>query len=289
MRVGVGILPEDRWPVARTIWQRAEELGFDHAWSYDHLAWRSLRDAPWFAAIPTLAAAAQVTRRIRLGTLVASPNFRHPVTLAKELVALDDISEGRLIAGIGAGGVGWDATMLGQEPWSTRERADRFAEFVELTDRLLREPAVSYEGRFYTADGARTYPGCVQRPRVPLAIAGIGRRGMELAARFGATWVTTGERGTANHIDPVTGAAAVGRQIGRLAEVCERVGRDPATLDRLVLAGPELDPGLASVEAFHETVGRYDAVGVTDFVVPWPRASEPYAADQAVFEAIFSS
>src|SRR4029450_181145 len=154
MRLGVVILPELPWPDARMQWRRAEELGFDHAWTYDHLAWRSLRDAPWFGAVPTLAAAAAVTGRIRLGTLVASPNFRHPVPFARELVTLDDVSGGRFTLGIGAGGTGWDATMIGQTPWSRRERAERFVEFVELLDRLLREPATSHEGRFYSAKDA---------------------------------------------------------------------------------------------------------------------------------------
>src|SRR5659263_558528 len=53
-----------------------DRYGFDHAWTYDHLAWRSLADEPWFATVPLLAAAGAVTERIGLGTWVASPNFR---------------------------------------------------------------------------------------------------------------------------------------------------------------------------------------------------------------------
>ncbi|MGH8984700.1 MAG: LLM class flavin-dependent oxidoreductase [Acidimicrobiia bacterium] len=288
MRFGVVILPELRWPDAQRVWQRAESLGFDHAWTYDHLAWRSLRDSSWFASVPTLVAASLVTERIRLGTLVASPNFRHPVTFAKELMTLDDVSEGRLTVGVGAGGEGWDATMLGQDAWSRRERADRFAEFVELLDRLLREPVVSHDGHFYSADGARTYPGCVQQPRIPFAIAATGPRGMDLAARYADTWVTTGDRAL-EHLDGARGSAVVGRQIEQLGEACARVGRDPDALRRLVLAGTALDAGLSSVEEFRGTAGRYAEVGVTDFVVPWPRPSEPYVADPAIFEAIFST
>jgi alkanesulfonate monooxygenase SsuD/methylene tetrahydromethanopterin reductase-like flavin-dependent oxidoreductase (luciferase family) len=285
VRFGVIILPEYRWSESQRIWQRAESLGFDHAWTYDHLAWRSLRDSPWFAAVPTLVAASLVTERIRLGTLVASPNFRHPVTFAKELMTLDDVSEGRLTVGIGAGGEGWDATMLGQDAWSRRERADRFTEFVELLDRLLREPAVSHRGRFYSADEARAYPGCVQRPRVPFAIAATGPRGMDLAARYAETWVTTGTRAS-EHLDGASGAALVARQIEHLTEACGRVGRDPNALDRLVVTGAGLDPGLSSVQEFRDTAARYADAGVTDLVVHWPRSSEPYAADPEIFESI---
>jgi alkanesulfonate monooxygenase SsuD/methylene tetrahydromethanopterin reductase-like flavin-dependent oxidoreductase (luciferase family) len=282
------ILPEYPWRTARAIWQRAEALAFDHAWTYDHLAWRSLRDSPWFGAIPTLTAAATATERIRLGPLVASPNFRHPVPFAKELMTLDNISDGRLTLGIGSGGEGWDATVLGEAPWSPGERADRFAEFVDLTDRLLRDPATSRDGQFYSADGARTYPGCVQRPRVPFAVAATGPRAMQLAAKYADVWVTTGDRGP-ELLSAVEGAAAVRGQLDRLEEACARVGRDPSSISRLVLSGLRLDSGLTSTAQFDDTIGRYAAVGVTDFVVHWPRAEQPFAGDTARFEAIFEA
>ncbi|MGH3622618.1 MAG: LLM class flavin-dependent oxidoreductase, partial [Sciscionella sp.] len=57
MRVGVVILPEHRWWVAEPKWRAVEQYGFDHAWTYDHLGWRSLVDETWFGAVPTLAAA----------------------------------------------------------------------------------------------------------------------------------------------------------------------------------------------------------------------------------------
>ena len=281
MRLGVCILPELRWPEQRRLWQRAEELGFDHAWTYDHLAWRSLRNEPWFGAVPTLTAAALATSRIRIGPLVASPNYRHPVPFAKELITLDDVSVGRLTLGFGAGGEGWDATVLGQKAWSTQERADRFAEFVELLDSLLRESETTFDGRWYSAEEARTYPGCVQQPRIPFAIAAAGPRGMRLAARYASTWVTTGNRAGGE-------VAEVGDQVKRLEDACATAGRDPSTIDRLVLTGPELDPGLASEEAFAETLGRFADVGITDVVVHWPRPSEPYAGDVATFERVVS-
>ena len=289
MHIGVLILPEFQWHTAQTTWGRAEAMGFDHAWTYDHLTWQSFRNQAWYAAVPTLTAAALVTKTIRLGTLVASPNFRHPVPFAKELITLDDVSKGRLILGVGAGGSGWDATMLGQKAWTRRERAGRFAEFVELTDRLLRQLETSYEGEFYSADEARTYPGCVQQPRIPLAIAATGKRGMHLAATYGQIWVTNGDRTRNEMMNAKEGANVVREQMRRLDDICLQVGRDPQTLHRLVLSGPRLDSGLASVAAFQETSGRYAEIGVTDFVVHWPRPDEPYAADLATFERIFAN
>ena len=283
------ILPELPWQQARSVWRRAEELGFDHAWTYDHIAWGVLRDAPWYSAVPTLTAAAVITSRMRLGTLVASPNFRHPVPFARELLALDEISAGRLTLGVGAGGRGWDATILGQDEWSPRERGERFTEFVELLDRLLRSPVTTVHGRYYTALDAPMQPGCVQQPRVPFAIAATGRKGMALAAAHGQVWVTNGAR---DHEGPpleaAAGARLVSEQMARLDDACASAGRDPASLGRLVLTGLRLDAGLQSVERFRDTVGRYADIGVTDFVVYWPRPDGPYAGDVSTFEAVVS-
>jgi alkanesulfonate monooxygenase SsuD/methylene tetrahydromethanopterin reductase-like flavin-dependent oxidoreductase (luciferase family) len=287
MRVGVLILPEHRWATAIGRWRRAEELGFDHAWTYDHLAWGELRDAPWFAAVPTLTAAAAATSTIRLGTLVASPNFRHPVPFARELVSLDDISGGRFTLGLGSGSQGWDAAILGQAPWSPAERADRFGEFVDQLDRLLREPANSFTGRYWSAEQARTHPGCVQQPRLPFAVAATGPRTMRIAAAHASTWVTNGDRAhDGPPLGPGEGAAVVARQMAAFERVCEDEGRDPASIGRLVLTGPRLDSGLRSPEAFLEVKDAYAAAGATDLVVHWPRPQEPYAGDESILERI---
>jgi alkanesulfonate monooxygenase SsuD/methylene tetrahydromethanopterin reductase-like flavin-dependent oxidoreductase (luciferase family) len=290
VRVGVVILPEHSWPEARRLWRRAEDLGFDHAWTYDHLSWRNLRDGPWHGAVPTLAAAAVVTETIRLGTLVASPTFRHPVPFARDLITLDDLSAGRFTLGIGAGGFGWDATTLDREPWSTKERADRFTEFVTLTDLLLRQPVTTHEGRWYSAFGARSAPGCVQQPRLPLAIAAGGARGMRLTAELGQAWVTVGERDREGGAAPVDeGVATVAVQVAALDEACANGGRDPSTLDRIVLSGLNLHSGLGSLDEFEDALGQYEAIGITDVVVHWPRPREPYKGDERAFEELFAS
>ncbi|WKX71586.1 LLM class flavin-dependent oxidoreductase [Streptomyces sp. XD-27] len=292
MRLSTVILPIHRWSEGgREVWQRAEELGFHAAYTYDHLSWRSFRDGPWFGAVPTLTAAATATSRIRLGTLVTSPNFRHPVTLAKELISLDDVSGGRITLGIGAGGVGFDATALlreGEEPWRPRERADRFGEFVSLLDQLLTQDAVSYEGTHYAAREARNIPGCVQRPRLPFAVAATGPRGLRLAARYGQAWVTTGDPKIADTGTPADSVAAIGRQIEGLGEACAETGRDMAELDKILLTGftPDRNRPLASLDAFVDFAGAHAALGVDEIVLHWPIPDSDFAADLAVFEKI---
>jgi alkanesulfonate monooxygenase SsuD/methylene tetrahydromethanopterin reductase-like flavin-dependent oxidoreductase (luciferase family) len=288
VRVGVVLLPEHPWPRAKELWQRVEQLGFDHAWTYDHLSWRSLRDDPWHSATATLSAAAVVTERVRLGTLVASPNFRHPVPTARELITMDDLSQGRFEFGIGAGGVGWDATTLGQEPWSPTERADRFEEFVVLSDLLLRQPTTTWKGRYYAAHEARNAPGCVQGPRLPFVIAAGGPRGMRIAVEHGQTWVTVGTRDREGGPAPVSeGVATVREQLAKLDEACAKGGRDPQTLKRMVLTGLNLDSGVGSLGQFEDTLGRYAELGVTDYVVHWPRPTPPYQGDEQAFIDLF--
>ncbi|MFJ3668002.1 LLM class flavin-dependent oxidoreductase [Streptomyces sp. NPDC090106] len=289
LRLSTVILPYLRWHEGgRAAWQRAEELGFHTAYTYDHLSWRTFRDGPWFGAVPTLTAAATATERMRLGTLVTSPNFRHPVTLAKELISLDDISGGRITLGIGAGGTGFDATALGQEPWTPRERADRLGEFVPLLDRLLTEDSVSYEGNFYSAHEARNIPGCAQRPRLPFAVAATGPRGLRLAARHGQAWVTTGDPKLYENGTSEQSVQAIHGQIDKLADACAEIGRDVRELDKILLTGFTPDRGrpLESLAAFVDFAGRHQELGFTEIVIHWPIPDSDFAADEKVFEQI---
>ncbi|MFD3805417.1 LLM class flavin-dependent oxidoreductase [Streptomyces sp. NPDC058611] len=289
LRLSTVILPVRRWHEGgRDQWQRAERLGFHTAYTYDHLSWRGFRDLPWFGAVPTLTAAAAVTERIRLGTLVTSPNFRHPVTLAKDLISLDDVSAGRVTLGIGAGGNGFDATALGQEAWTPRERADRFAEFVALLDRLLTEGAVSERGAFYSAEEARNIPGCVQSPRLPFAVAATGPRGLKLAARYGQAWVTTGDPKLFEEGTPGQSLEALRGQAGRLDEALAEAGRKPDSIEKVLLTGftPERNTLLESVDAFVDFAGRHRQLGFTELVIHAPIPGSDFAADETVFERI---
>ncbi|MFT2817779.1 LLM class flavin-dependent oxidoreductase [Leifsonia sp. A12D58] len=287
MRYGITILPQDSWAEARRKWVGAEDLGFDHAWTYDHLSWRTLADEPWHATTTTLAAAAVVTSRITLGTFVSSPNFRHPVPFAKEVATIDDISGGRFLLGIGSGGTGFDAFVLGQSEYTPAERHARFAEFVAGLDELLRHEApgsggISFTGDWFTAVNARMVGVPAHLPRVPFVIAANGPKGLGLVSTFGDGWVTTGKDGAVG--DEWWSAVAV--LVRRLEDAAVMAGRDPATIDRYL----SLDSGggysLSSLGAFDEAVGRAAELGFTDVISHWPRADGIYAGSESVLEEV---
>ncbi|MFW0794886.1 LLM class flavin-dependent oxidoreductase [Gordonia sp. CPCC 205515] len=277
MRYGICILPDQPWRESCPLWQRAEDMGFDHAWTYDHLVWGGLPDSQWFSSIPTLTAAAGVTTTIKLGTFVISPNFRHPAALAREIQTVIDISGDRLLVGLGAGGTP-DDLILGQAEVTTRQRVDRFQEFTRLLDRTLSDDRVTVDGEYFSTRNMRLVGGSV-RSRVPLLVAGNGPRSVRFAARTGDGWVTTGSGGET--VDEWF--AGIARSVAVVDEVCAAEGR---RVDRFLSldAGPR--NSLASVGLFDDLVGRADELGFTDVVAHWPRETDPYRASMSVLEEV---
>ena len=278
MRFGLTILPELPWSEMRPRWEAAEAMGFDHAWTYDHLVWGGLPESPWYATMPTLTAAALVTERIRIGTFVSSPNFRHPVLLHRDVQSLDDISAGRFMLGVGTGG-DLDSAILGGEALSTRQRVDRFQEFVELVVRLRTEDHVDADGEWLSARNARTLPPLRD---VPLIVAANGPRSLRFAARTGDGWVTTGPK-----VDTVeewwTALDASRRTV---EETLLTEGREPASFPRYLSLDSSPQFSLASRDVFEEMVGRADQLGFTDVITHWPRPDGPYAGSVAVLEDV---
>lgn len=278
MRFGLTILPELPWAELRPRWEAAEAMGFDHAWTYDHLVWGGLPDSPWYGTTPTLTAAALVTERIGLGTFVSSPNFRHPVVLHRDVQSLDDVSGGRFLLGVGTGG-DLDSRILGGAQLSTRERVDRFQEFVELLVRLRTEDHVDADGHWFSARDARTLPPLRD---VPLVVAANGPRSLRFAARTADAWVTTGPRaGTVE--EWWTGLDAARHT---LEEALVAAGRDPATFPRYLNLDSSPQYSLTSRGLFEEMAGRAEGLGFTDVVTHWPRPDGPYAGSVAVLEDV---
>ena len=286
MRFGVVMLPTDPWPETVERARHIEALGYDHLWTYDHLSWRRYRGRAWHAAIPWLTGIAGATSRIRLGTMVSSPNLRNPVTLAQEAVTLDHVSGGRCILGVGAGGVGFDSTVFGAEPLRPLELVARLAEFVALLGRLFTEPTVSHAGTYYTVNEACIQPAAIQVPRVPVAIAAGGPNAIAVAARFGDAWITFGD---ARHGDRSAHGTdqVVQTQLRQLDDACAAIGRDPATIQRIFMIGNTEERPLASTATFDDFVGRYAALGFTDLVFHHPRPDDPeWDEPAAIVDAI---
>jgi alkanesulfonate monooxygenase SsuD/methylene tetrahydromethanopterin reductase-like flavin-dependent oxidoreductase (luciferase family) len=278
MRFGLTILPELPWAELRPRWEAAEAMGFDHAWTYDHLVWGGLPESPWYATMPTLTAAALVTERIRLGTFVSSPNFRHPLVLHRDVQSLDDVSGGRFLLGVGTGG-DLDSGILGSAALTTRQRVDRFQEFVELLVRLRTEDHVDADGRWFSARNARTLPPLRD---VPLVVAANGPRSLRFAARTGDAWVTTGSKvETAD--EWWKGLDATRRTV---EEALVAAGRDPETFPRYLSLDSSPHYSLTSRGVFEEMVGRAEDLGFTDVITHWPRPDGPYAGSVSVLEDV---
>ena len=132
---------------------------------------------------------------------------------------------------------------------------------------------MSHTGEHYTVHEARMIPGCVQQPRVPLAIAAGGAKTLRTVARAGDAWVTYGPA------DPDATAADIERtlrsQSDELARACAAIGRDAAEIDHIYLMDTRTEPAMASGDAFADFAARLAALGVTDLVVHHPRAGDP--------------
>jgi alkanesulfonate monooxygenase SsuD/methylene tetrahydromethanopterin reductase-like flavin-dependent oxidoreductase (luciferase family) len=187
-----------------------------------------------------------------------------------------------LLLGLGAGGTGFDSAVLGQEPLSPGRRVDRFAEFVELLGEIVAGKATTRWGEFFTAVDARGNPGPVRQPRPPFVIAANGRRTLDLAARHGDGWVTTGP--AADTADAWwSGVADLSARFGA---ALDGAGRPRDAIPRYLNLDSSPVYSMTSVDAFTDAVGRAAALGFTDVVTHWPRATGWYAGDEKVLESV---
>jgi alkanesulfonate monooxygenase SsuD/methylene tetrahydromethanopterin reductase-like flavin-dependent oxidoreductase (luciferase family) len=264
---GIMLYPDVPFPTLIEQARWVESLGFDQIYLPDHSANLQDLDGPWFDGLTALAVVAAHTESIRVGTLVSNPILRSPAMLARQALSIDHLSGGRLELGIGAGVFDWDHRAVGSEPWSAKERAGRFAEYVEIVDGILRgagEP-YSFEGSWLWAPDVRTAPTSVQRPRPPIIVGGQSPTVLRTAARFADVWNTIGPMGA----DAETVLEVTARQTRQIDELAAEAGRDPATIERsFALYGP-WDPWEAPV-TLEEVVERFDAIGITGFVTNIP-------------------
>lgn len=175
------------------VWKAADDIEvFEAGWTSDHFyamhgaGPAASRLEGWI----TLAALAQATRRLRLGTLVTGVHYRHPAVLANMAATLDVISGGRLELGIGAGWNEQESSAYGIELGTPGQRSDRFEEACQvLTGLLSAHETTTFKGTYYELTDARCNPKPVQQPHLPICIGGSGhKRTLRTAARFAQHW-----------------------------------------------------------------------------------------------------
>jgi alkanesulfonate monooxygenase SsuD/methylene tetrahydromethanopterin reductase-like flavin-dependent oxidoreductase (luciferase family) len=271
LRFGVILLQDSPWSNLVKLFQKVETLGFDSAWIADHYVNYANPAGPWLDGWTSLAALANCTSKIRIGTLVTSIPFRHPAVLARQAMTVDHVSNGRLELGIGAGSPGKidpSYAMTGIADWPFKERTERFREYVAVVDTLLRNPKSTYDGNYYHLNDAIMAPTPLQKPRPPLVIAGHVKASLRTAAEFADTWVSFGADFGAPH---EIVAQKTQDRIAYLEKYCEKIGRDPLSIRRaLLIFGAEANTAFASEGKFIEIVERYTALGITDFVFYYP-------------------
>ena len=264
-------------------WQDAEQLGFDVLWNADTVVDPDHDRHTLFDGPATLTMMASETRSIRVGTLVSSLYFRHPVTLAKATMTLDHLSGGRIEVALGVGDPSAGAAAVGVD-WTAAEQVARIAEFAELVDLLLRQEVTTYQGRFYRCTNAETVPLPMQRPRPPITIAAHGPKMLRIAAERADAWSSWGGYGVETEEDFY---AITTDRSHRFDDLCVTVGRDPSTIRHSLACFPPLTPW-ASVEYFRDMVGRLQEIGIDEFVLYWPppQAWQDAPGEDAVFEEV---
>ena len=176
LRVGVQLPEVERvvtWPEVRDMAITAEDVGFDSLWVGDHLLYRSEGQAsgPW-EAWSMLAAIAAVTDRVQIGPLVAATSFHSPAMLAKKAVTVDEISDGRLVLGLGAG---WNKIEYEAYGYAFDHRASRFEEAFTIIRMLLSEGSVDFAGTYYTLRDCELVPPA-RDEGIPIMIGSEGPR-----------------------------------------------------------------------------------------------------------------
>jgi alkanesulfonate monooxygenase SsuD/methylene tetrahydromethanopterin reductase-like flavin-dependent oxidoreductase (luciferase family) len=239
--------------------------GFDSIATGDHLRHPRDPSVPLLDGWGVVSAWAMCTDGLRIAMLVNNLIYRQPVLVAKAALAADQLSEGRLDLGVGAGLYATDHQMAGVAAWTPSERADRFTEFVDALDAALTGQA-SFDGRVYRFTEAAWSPGPVQRPRPPLWVGAAGPKMLNLVARRADGWSAFGGYTPTDH---ASFFSVVAEQRRTLDEACSRIGRDPRSLARSLLAFRPLAPW-RSDDALVEVVTDAHELGFDEVILYKP-------------------
>jgi F420-dependent oxidoreductase-like protein len=245
------------------VWRAADDIDlFESGWTFDHFYpifsdWKG----PCLEAWVVTTALAQATQRLRVGVLVTGNVYRHPAVLANMAATLDQVSNGRLELGIGAGWNQQECDAYGIDLPPLKERFDRFDEACEVIRRLLTETEANFEGKYYTLTNARCEPKPVQKPHPPILIGGGGeKRTLRAVARYADHWNIPG------------GGVEVWKAKHEvLAQHCKAIGRDPNEI--VTSTHLRLDP--ANVGAIVDEAAAFAEAGLDLGIVYLPPPHTP--------------
>lgn len=296
----LSIMIEGQNGLTWTRWKRlvaeVERLGFAGLFRSDHFTNAQPPDRDSLELITSLTYLADHTQRIHFGPLVAPFSFREPTLLARQAAAIDDLSGGRMILGVGAGWQEREHTLFGHSLLDVPARMRRLEEGLEVVTRLLRsDEPVTYDGQFYQLRGATLMPRPERPGGPPILIGGSGMtRTLPLVARYATYW-------NASFISP----EAFHERTVRLDELLIAAGRWPEDVQRSVmltlifgrtpdeveqrlearrqrpeLAGKSLDEVVAALhtagsaivgtpEAVLRRISDYEAAGAQEIMLQW--------------------
>ena len=257
--IRVGVLPWGQytdWPSLRDVGRRADELGYDSLWTWDHLYpiqgdWRG----PIFEGYMILAGWAGVTSRATIGLMVGANTFRNPALTAKLVTTLDHMSDGRAILGIGGAWFEREHEAFGIDFGSGfGERLDWMDEAVEVMHAMVRGKEATARGQRYHMKNVRNDPPPIQA-RIPILIGGDGeKKTLHTVAKYADAWNTSGDIEFVRHKDEV------------LRRWCDTVGRDQSEIERtlglgLVVIRDDMAEARRAEAAIREHHPGYDEAG----------------------------
>jgi probable F420-dependent oxidoreductase len=213
--------------------QEAEDLGFGSVWLFDHIftpveldskypytadgSYLLTPDMPFYDVVAVMGAIAGATERIRFGTRVMIPTYRHPVVLANELASIDAIAGGRMLLGVGAG---WMAEEFDACDVPLDERFARLDEHIALMRNAWANETASFEGRFYSHVAAGFAP-LPPNGSIPIILGGHGDAALRRTAKWGDGWAVA----TAGTVAFEDVADAIGERLDTLRRFCDEEGR----------------------------------------------------------------
>lgn len=285
--LGVVVVQTRPWRQLAQDFRVAEELGYDAAYVYDHLT-HPTAPGEWLGdGFTTLAAAAGVTERMRLGPMVASATLHSPVALARRAGTVQDVSGGRLVLGLGAGSPLCARADRGKS-LTPGQMSERFRDTVEGL-KAVWAGQTQWTGRATSFTGLETLPLPEGVAPPPLVLAAHGPKALELTARHADGWNTYGGPSAAR-LPAQEFWQAVRAQVAGLREACDRVGRDPAQLRRSLLLGfGEVRP-TRSVAAYREAIDRARELGFDELIVygPWGEPGGRFGSEISVHAEVLA-